>query len=117
MHRSLPVPLICLLGLLLGLPARLGAQQVTAATSPMRFSRIVSSVRLHAMLQPSSAPPANRSSIVTPTQDPISFPIRPPVRFTGRSIRVLMAGPVDLKAGLSWWSTGFRTDAGFTFRF
>jgi hypothetical protein len=69
------------------------------------------------MLQPSfqrtSVPSGTRLSLT----DPLPALPRPAVRFTGRSIRLPLAGPLDLRAGMSWWSTGLRSTAGFALRF
>jgi hypothetical protein len=111
------IPLIFLAGFLLGSPVRLAAQQSGRPVDSPRRIHLVSALRMQAMLRSPAAAPAlpPRASLATP--DAMShFPV-PAVQFTGRSIRVPLTGPLDLRAGVSWWSSGLRTSAGFCLRF
>ena len=106
-----------LFGLLLSPLPRLEAQQEAPAPDPIRYSRFVSALRLRAMLRPPSSGTSVRADAARVAIDAVPRVDRPAIRFTGRTIRVPIAGPVEVRAGVSWWSTGMRSAAGLSLRF
>ena len=116
--RRLPLLLVVLLSaLLLGAPARLAAQGPVHAVDLRPLSRRVSALRLRAMLQTATPGPTPASHAALSSADAIPSLAVPAVRLTGRTVWIPLCGPLDLRAGLSWWSTGLRSSLGFSLRF
>ena len=117
MRRSPILPLVFVLGLLLYLPAGLAAQQPAPGIERLRLTRRVSALRLQAMLRAPYEVSAARTVVRTLAAGAAPQISAPAIRLVGRTIWIPLSGPLALRAGMSWWSTGIRTSAGFSLRF